>query len=208
MPLISLHAITGIKTAETMQVRVRIGTQEFTALLDTGSTHNFVSKATTRHVGLHFGADTGASVTVANRDRVPCNGITRDVAICIDEEFFSIDYYSIPLDCYDIVLGIKWLRTLGPILRDLDDLCMAFTRHGKQVFWKGIGSTCWDIPPTGSVHAIRHSEAEMLELLLQRFDGVFADPSGLPPSRHCDNQIHLKNCTEPVAVRPYRYPQL
>lgn len=115
-PLISLHAITGVKTAETMRVRVRLGNHEFTALLDTGSTHNFVSAATTQKVGLHFDASTGSTVTVANGDRVPCSGIARDVTIRIGEEFFSINCYSIPLDCYDMVLGITYLRTLGPIL--------------------------------------------------------------------------------------------
>lgn len=94
-------------------------------------------------------------MTVANGDRVSCSGIACDVAIRIGDEFFSIYCYSIPLDCYNMVLGIKWLRTLGPILWDLDDLCMAFTRHGKRVFWKAIGSTCWDIPPSGSIHALR-----------------------------------------------------
>lgn len=145
---------------------------------------------------------------VANGDRVPCSGIARDVAIRIGDEFFFIDCYSIPLDCYDMVLGIKWLRTLGPILWDLDDLCMAYTQHGKRVFWMGIGSTRWDIPSTSRVYAMRHSEADMLGLLLQRFNDVFADPSGLPPARSCDHRIHLKPNTEPVAVRPYRYPQL
>jgi hypothetical protein len=42
-PLISLHAISGVRTADTQQVRVQVGDQEFTALIDTGSTHNFFS---------------------------------------------------------------------------------------------------------------------------------------------------------------------
>ncbi|XP_068648893.1 uncharacterized protein [Aristolochia californica] len=34
------------------------------------------------------------------------------------------------------------------------------------------------------------------------------DPTALPPIRHCDHRIHLKTRTEPVVVRPYRYPHL
>lgn len=37
-PLISLSAITGIRSEETMQLRVRVGPHELTALLDSGST--------------------------------------------------------------------------------------------------------------------------------------------------------------------------
>jgi hypothetical protein len=40
-PLISLHAIAGVRTDDTMQVRVQAGEKKFTALIDTGSTHNF-----------------------------------------------------------------------------------------------------------------------------------------------------------------------
>jgi hypothetical protein len=42
---------------------------------------------------------------VANGDRVPCRGLARDVAIRIGEEFFTIDCYTIGLDCYDMILG-------------------------------------------------------------------------------------------------------
>ena len=42
-PLIALHAITGIRSADTMQIRVAIGPHVLTALLDSSSTHNFVS---------------------------------------------------------------------------------------------------------------------------------------------------------------------
>ena len=37
-PLLSLRVLTGIRIADTMQVKVRIGNHEFTALLDSGST--------------------------------------------------------------------------------------------------------------------------------------------------------------------------
>ena len=115
-PLISLSAITGIRTADTMQLRVQVGDHELTTLLDSGSTHNFVSMNAARRVGLHFHDSGGAHVVVANGDRVACRGLARDVAIKIGEEFFSVDCFAIPLDCYDMVLGITWLRTLGPIL--------------------------------------------------------------------------------------------
>lgn len=137
---------------------VSVGNHEFTALLDTGSTHNFVGREVAHRVGLQFQENRGASVLVANGDRVPCGGIAPDVAIRIADEYFTLDCYSIPLDAYDMVLGIKFLRTLGPILWDLDDLCMAFWYQGRRVLWKGIGSTRWDIPSTARLNCISKSE--------------------------------------------------
>ena len=107
-----------------------------------------------------------------------------------------------------MVLGVTFLRTLGPILWDFDDLCMAFSRGGRRVFWRGIGSTQHDVQSTQRLHALRQDGPALMERLLQSFEDLFAEPQGLPPVRSCDNRIHLQPNTAPVAVRPYRYPQL
>jgi hypothetical protein len=42
-PLISLNAITGLASADTMQLAVSVGDQLLGALVDSGSTHSFIS---------------------------------------------------------------------------------------------------------------------------------------------------------------------
>jgi hypothetical protein len=49
---------------------------------------------------------------------------------------------------------------------------------------------------------------ELLDLLLEKFEDVFATPTGLPLPRARDHHIHLLPTTAPIAVRLYRYPQL
>ena len=210
-PMISLSAITGIRAPATMQLRVRCGGQDLVALLDSGSTHNFISGAAASRTGLAFGDSKGAHVVVANGDRVACRGLARRLPIQVGGEEFYIDCYSIPLDAYDMVLGISWLTTLGPILWDFEGCRMAFHRRGRRVLWTGMGapSAVPSLPRhLHSLVAAKESEADLLERLLASFDDVFAPPIGLPPARPCDHQIHLKVGTDPVAVRPYRYPQL
>ena len=54
-PTISLHALTGlwrIRATETMQIKVTMGAKTFIALLDTGSTHNFISEELVPHMGV------------------------------------------------------------------------------------------------------------------------------------------------------------
>ena len=204
-PLISLHAIAGMTTNDTMRVRVKIGEHEFTTLLDSGSTSNFINRDMAHQIGLHFHDSPGASVIVANGDRVECQGLARDVATRIGSDFFSVECYAINLDCFDMVLGIAFLKHLGPILWDFDELCMSFWHRGHRVTWRGIGSPQ---RPVSRLYSITQPEHPLLDQLLESFDDVFQPPSGLPPQRSCDHHIHLLPNIVPVAVRPYRYPHL
>lgn len=38
------------------------------------------------------------------------------------------------------------------------------------------------------------------------YAALFIEPTHLPPQRHCDHRIPLKNGAGLVVVRPYRYP--
>jgi hypothetical protein len=58
--LITLNAINGIRGDDTMQVCVTVGTLEFKALLDSGSTTNFISSLAGRAACLHFQDGNGA----------------------------------------------------------------------------------------------------------------------------------------------------
>lgn len=47
-----------------------------------------------------------------------------------------------------------------------------------------------------------------LQSLLNKFQSLFLEPKQLPPNRTHDHAIILKEGTNPVSVRPYRYPQI
>jgi hypothetical protein len=49
---------------------------------------------------------------------------------------------------------------------------------------------------------------DLMLVLLQVFEDVFATPVGLPPPHRHNHRIHLLPDTAPVMVRLYRYPQL
>ena len=49
---------------------------------------------------------------------------------------------------------------------------------------------------------------DVLDSLLAQYADVFAMPRGLPPQHRHDHRVHLLPGTAPIAVRPYRYPQL
>jgi hypothetical protein len=72
---ISVNAVTGIRTSSTLQLRATIGGAIMIALIDSGSTHSFISDATAHRIGLKPVLQPGLSVAVANGNRLPTSGV-------------------------------------------------------------------------------------------------------------------------------------
>jgi hypothetical protein len=174
---ISLLAVTGIPTSDTMQVSLRVGDRDLVALLDSGSTHNFIHEELATVVGVPFSSDRRLGVTVANGDRVTCRGLLKHAAITIGKESFTVDLHAIPLGGFDVVLGTRFLKTLGPILWDFSAQWMSFWHMDHQVEWTGLSS------PGRPAHVHVCDGKDLLDSLLAAFSDIFADPQGLPPPR-------------------------
>jgi hypothetical protein len=203
--VVSLYALAGIRTANSMVVPVMIKGERLLALLNTGSTHNFLRGDTMQRLGLATSGANQLHVTVANGDRLPCASIARDVPIVIGGAVFFITCAGIDLGGFDFILDVDFLRTLGLILWDLDAMTMSFLHQGTRVQWQGVHPTA---PQLHTVVATATDQQPMLDVLLEQQGTIFSEPTRLPPPRPYDHRIHLLPETEPVAVRPYRYPQL
>lgn len=199
-PVFSLRAVAGVLDADTMQIVVTLGSTSLVALLDTGSTHSFISEEAARRSGLTVCHRARLTAMVANGERVPCAGVIRAAPLDVDGETFPADLFVMPLASYDAVLGTKWLGALGPIYWDLAHRQMWFMHHGRTLCWTGVTVSH---PP---VRQAVITGASLLDELLAAFGALFAEPTGLPPKRAHDHRIILKPNSEPVAVRPYRYP--
>ena len=77
---VSLHAVTCITTSQTMQVQISINGPDFLALLDSGSTHNYIESNTTTNLQLNrVEAPSSTTVAVANGDQISNVGIYHDL---------------------------------------------------------------------------------------------------------------------------------
>lgn len=122
--------------------------------------------------------------------------------IQIGQEEFTLDCYAIPLDGFDVILGIQWLGTLGPITWNFSNMTMSFGRLGRCVTWTGLPTS-----PRSS-HALACTGTNLLEELLNDFSDLFSEPHRLPPMREIAHHIHLKKGTDAIAIQPYRYAQM
>ena len=80
-PTVSLYAIARIRTANAMRLPVTINGCRLVALLDSGSTHNFIDTKLLRRLRLATSAHPTIQVLVANGDRALCHGVAPNVAL-------------------------------------------------------------------------------------------------------------------------------
>lgn len=80
----------------------------------------------------------GLRVVVANGERVKSKGLCRQVPLKVNQHCFLVDLYILPLNEFDVVLGVNWLQTLGSILWDFKTMKMAFVSNGERVDFSGI----------------------------------------------------------------------
>ncbi|XP_066332973.1 uncharacterized protein [Miscanthus floridulus] len=104
-PHYSLHAIAGVAFSDMMQVPVTLGNTTLTALLDSGSNHNFIFEAAAHRSGLPLQRRPRLTATVANDERVACLGVIRQATLSIGYDMFFADLFVMPLAGYDVVLG-------------------------------------------------------------------------------------------------------
>jgi hypothetical protein len=72
---------------------------------------------------------------VANDDELASLGCCKSLSISTHGELFQIDCYSLTLSSYDMVLGVQWLESLGPILWDIGCHTLTFMCHGHRIQW-------------------------------------------------------------------------
>jgi hypothetical protein len=140
-PQVSLHALVGVRTENAMVLHVTVKGHQLVALLDSGSTTNFINADLCAQLQLATSPRSALRVLVANGDGVPCQGVTHNVPLSIDTEAFSINCFGITLGSFDLILGYDFLRALRPILWDFARHRMTFTHGDHRVTWLGVGAS-------------------------------------------------------------------
>jgi hypothetical protein len=136
---VSLHALTGLCGTNTMQLLLHVNGKQLRALVDSGSTHSFIHEGVVHALGLDIMRRPGLSVKVANGERLQSYDVCKNTSVDIQGEIFKIDCYTLPLEGFDVILGVHWLKSLGPIIWDFAALSMAFLRQGRSVRLQGCG---------------------------------------------------------------------
>ena len=132
----------------------------------------------------------------------------------------STNLFILPLD--DLLLGARWLRTLGDITWNFSQLAMHFIVDGNQVTIKGKGGST--VTTVSNYHMEKILKKEIyaylmqprkiegqthatsiplkMDTLLSELPDVSVEPQGLSPKRSHDHCVPLLLSCPPTNVRP------
>jgi hypothetical protein len=225
-PIISLNALTGLSTPQTLKLIVYIKHRKVIILVDSGSTHNFIHHCISQETHCYIHAVNNFQIMIASGGYMKCGGRCENVCLQIGDYNLKSHMFAIVMGGCDIVLGVEWLRTLGPILMDFQNLTMQFDQGGHKHKFQGITAGSPEIISShrmekllkkdhsgviAQLHAIQATEIppvpQDLQARLAKHQTVFSTPQGLPPSHGVhDHSIPLVPGSLPPNIRPYCHP--
>jgi hypothetical protein len=224
--VISLKALNGLCAPQTLKLIGYITNRKVIILVDSGSTHNFIHCRIAQEVNCYIHAVNNFQIVIANGGSVKCGGRCENVRLQIGQYHLKSHMFSIDMGGCDIVLGVKWLRTLGPILVDFKDLTIQLQQEGQQYMFQVITTSYHEIIGShrmekllkkghsgiiSRLHSIHVVETPFVHLELQSIlshhQVIFTTPKELLPSHGVhDHSIPLIPGSLPSNVRPCRHP--
>ena len=112
---LSLNALMSNEDSQTMTLNGNYKGRSLFVLIDSGSSHNFLSSKVAKRVDCCWQKARGIRVTVANGHELHCTALCSDFRWRMQGQEFIAEVYVLPLETYDLILGTQWLATLGDI---------------------------------------------------------------------------------------------
>lgn len=211
---LSQAAVEKAHNPKTMQFLGSIQGVDLLVLLDSGSSHSFVSSQVADQLqGLTLLPQV-LSVQVANGSRLQCTHEMVQTTWSLGGCEFQTTLRVLPLQTYDLIVGMDWLEQYNPMWVHWADksLIISYKGSARQLF--GLQSSREQYSVIEMCHITELQEKDQtiistlpadLQSLLSQYQSVFAVPKGLPPPRECDHHIHLLPGVQSFHMRPYRY---
>jgi hypothetical protein len=126
----------------------QLGDQHIRILLDSGSSHTFISSAVAAHCQSLQQLSTPLKVQIANGQVLSCTPHIPAANWVIQGCQFTSDLKVLPLSFYDMILGLDWLEAHSPMEIHWAQKWIQFNHQGTSVQLVGILS---DLPAGGAV---------------------------------------------------------
>ena len=198
----------------TRKLRGKVGGIPMLFLVDSGATHNFISRKLIEALGWKWERTKQMRILMGDGHKSETQGVCRGIKVEFDEREFVIDAFLFELEDMDVILGMSWLTTLGETMVDWKNQVMKIKTDQGERWLKGVPrEDSLLVSMFGLLEEKGESEENgliqeqrcVLDEVLQNFVDVFAEPKGLPLVCAKEHRIILQPRQGPINVRPYRY---
>lgn len=170
------------------------------------------------------------SIQVANGHIIDCTHQLPDQMWGLQGYSFTTTFKIMPLQSYDIILGMDWLSLYNPMHFHWTEKWLQFKQDNQLIKLQGIlpgprlgllvsSSQLSAMDKTASIlYAVQVNTVDPplllrkdspippeIAQLIETYSAVFKPPEGLPPSRTRDHSIPLLPGAQPFSLRSYRY---
>ena len=210
-------SFNGLDTSETMKLFGSLNNHDLLVMVDSGASHCFVSDKVVAQLQLQVTPTAPYSVRLGDGSLVRAEGICRDIPLLLASEVFVVPCYVFPLRNIDIILGVSWLKSLGDVTANWDNLSMKFPFNGRLVILQGDPTLTRRECSARDIHALESGEEgwvlcsltspaepnfdfadnltdaarRQLHDLTAEFPAVMNPTTTLPPSRRIDHKFHF-----------------
>ena len=132
-----INLVVGLTPRQTMKIRREIEGQEVVVLIDNGASHNFIASKLVQKLGLVRSQTRGYGVIMGSGMVVQGVGVWKGVTLTLQNVEVVEDFLPLELGRLDVILGMKWLATLGETQVDWGSLIMKFRAGGATITLHG-----------------------------------------------------------------------
>lgn len=224
---LSLLAVQGTDAVQTVRLVGDLFQHSVVILLDSESSSSFISQSLADKLPNWTPLTTPVQIRVANDTLLQCTHEIQHCPVNIQGHCFLVNLKILPLQCYDIILGIDWLEQYSPMEVHWKNKMLSFEYKGHPIQLIGVQPNLHHCPLITAPEVIylqAHDQLwcifEVFQLepqqissswpadlhnIIVQYQHLFDKPSGVPPKRHINHTIPLITGAQPFRLRPYRY---
>jgi hypothetical protein len=209
---LSLNALSGTDEGEAIKIRALLKNKVMLILVDSGSSHSFVSSSLLAQVGIQPLPMQPKLIRVANGETLVCASFVPQLAWWTQGHTMHSDMLVLDLGGYDAILGFDWLKTHSPMHCHWANRTITFLHQGRLINLQGVQPPELELPELKADQLVKWaagndigafaivevvkdttvpSMAPQVQTLLEEYKDVFEDPQTLPPERLLDHSIPL-----------------
>jgi hypothetical protein len=126
----TLASISRVPKFNTFRMRGVFQGHKVLVLINGGASHKFIDSTLFRRRHIPTVEFEGFKVEVAGGSTIPCDRYIPGMKLTLGRHELVHDVYVMDLPDTNIILGVQWLRTLGPITTNYNTMEMSFTEEG------------------------------------------------------------------------------